>query len=127
MKIFAIALGGALGALLRYSLMSLIGKKYSTHIPWGVIAVNLIGSYLIGFSSALFDRYIINRHLRTFLFIGLLGAFTTFSTYILESYRLFQGGMLGPAFLNILISTMFGFLLVFAGFMSARVIISLTM
>ena len=81
---------------------------------------------IFGFLSALFDRYIVNQNIRAFVFIGLLGAFTTFSTYILGSYRLFQEGMSGPAFLNIIISTLFGFLLVFAGFMSARVIFSLT-
>ena len=127
MKALAIACGGAVGALLRYLFANLISQKWATQIPWGIIIVNLTGSYIIGFLSALFERFIISNQWKTFLLIGFLGAFTTFSTYIMGSFLLFQEKSYGPAFLNIFISTVCGLIMVFLGFASARALLNLRM
>ena len=122
MNLLAIAAGGALGALLRYGVSNVLHDATSPGLPWGTIWVNLAGSFLIGLLSGLFDRFVPHAHLKTFLLIGLIGAFTTFSTYMIESFRLFQEGQIGLAVTNLLLSTILGLACVLAGFVSVRLV-----
>ncbi|MEA3503915.1 MAG: CrcB family protein, partial [Bacteroidota bacterium] len=80
-KYLYIAAGGATGTLLRYYISGLAHKIGTGIFPWGTVAVNLIGALLIGLSWGLFDRITIPANNRLFLFIGLFGGFTTFSTF----------------------------------------------
>ena len=122
MNLLAIAAGGALGALLRYGVSNMLNGLTSSGLPWGTIGVNLSGSFLIGLLSGIFDRLMPPVHFKTFLLVGLIGAFTTFSTYMIESFRLFQEGRIGLAAANLLLSNILGLGCVLAGFASVRLV-----
>ena len=107
-NIIAIALGGSLGAVSRYLLSKYVSGYFGAIFPWGTLAVNLIGSLLIGFLFGLAEKTIIPASIRTFVMIGFIGAFTTFSTYVLESVNLFRDGEIKLGLLNIGISNILG-------------------
>ncbi len=103
-QVLAIATGGALGALLRYWTSLAVHSKLGTGFPYGTLAVNVIGSLLMGFLYIWFaERLAMGPAVRAFLFIGVLGAFTTFSTFSLETLNLIESGQLGKAALNVVI------------------------
>ena len=80
MKFLYLALGGGIGAILRY-LVSIFSIKYMVWgLPMGTLIVNLVGSFLIGFAFVFLGRENIALNLKIFLFIGIFGSFTTFST-----------------------------------------------
>lgn len=116
--------GGAVGTLARYSLSGLTHRVLNPNFPYGTLAVNLLGSLIIGLLWGLFESETIGSNLRTFLFIGILGSFTTFSTFMLESMNLLRDGEIKLAIFNVLANNMVGFLLVFSGFIFARWIIT---
>lgn len=124
-KLASIALGGAIGALLRYGLSGLTYRWIGPTFPWGTLAVNLLGSFAIGLLWPIFETTTIWPNARVFLFIGLLGAFTTFSTYTLESLNLLRDGEVSLAIWNILASNVLALALVCLGFVLARVMINL--
>ncbi|MCD6334530.1 MAG: fluoride efflux transporter CrcB [Candidatus Latescibacteria bacterium] len=125
MRLIAIAVGGAIGALLRYALSNVAYRVLNPAFPWGTAMVNLSGAFAIGLLSALLDRVIVAPYVRTFLLIGLIGSFTTFSTYMIESVNLLQDQEYGLAALNIVLSTLLGLLLVFAGMIAGRAIMGI--
>lgn len=101
-QILAVAAGGAVGAVLRWLLSGTIQRLVGGDFPWGTLAVNALGSFLIGFLFVwLVERSTAGELWRLALTVGMLGALTTFSTYSLESLRLLQGGSYGPAMGNI--------------------------
>ncbi len=118
--IISIAIGGTVGALLRYAISNGIYNLTNGNFTWGTIAVNLIGSFLIGFFWQLFDNYPIPPHMRAMLFTGGLGAFTTFSTYSLETVLLLQNGQIKLGLMNTVISTVLGLLAVWLGMTAVR-------
>lgn len=120
-----IAIGGAAGALLRYSVSGITYKYFDGFLPWGTLAVNMIGCFAIGFLWQIFEVIGSSPNSRAFIFIGILGAFTTFSTFGLESFNLIREGQIGYAALNILLSNILGLGLVFAGFILSRYIFHL--
>ncbi len=116
MKFLYLAAGGGIGAILRY-LVSIYSIKYMAYgFPIGTLMVNLIGSFLIGFAFVFLGREQIAINLKIFLFIGIFGSFTTFSTYMFESLELFKNGMTKIAFLYIAISNIIGLAFVYFGF-----------
>lgn len=85
MRILLVGLGGAIGAIFRYGSSGFIYSKFGAGFPWGTIFVNTIGSFLIGALLAFFElRDIESNNIRLFLTVGLLGGFTTFSTFSAE-------------------------------------------
>jgi len=82
--------GGAIGALLRYFISGAVHSFTDSMFPWGTLTVNLIGSFVAGFVWCLSEDIMIAPHIKTFIFIGILGALTTFSTYMLETLNLFR-------------------------------------
>ncbi len=124
-KYILLATGGAIGTILRYSLSGLTYRMFNSVFPWGTIIVNLSGSFAIGLLWGYFEIQNISSNMRNFIFIGMLGGFTTFSTYALESLNLFRDGEIKMAMTNLLISNICGLLLVFAGFMLSKFIINL--
>jgi CrcB protein len=101
----AIAAGGALGALLRFWganwVYSILGRGF----PYGTLAVNLAGSLAMGFCYVwLVERASLGPEWRALVMVGFLGAFTTFSTFSIETMNLIEGGALLKAMLNMVLS-----------------------
>ncbi len=92
MNLVGIALGGALGALARYGLSGWIHARVGAEFPWGTLGVNVLGSFLIGLGLSYLQHTSLPPEAREFLAIGLLGAFTTFSTFTWETAALLQDG-----------------------------------
>ena len=126
MRILAIALGGAIGALLRY-LVS--GWAYSAipfldGFPWGTFVVNMIGAFLIGFLWQMLDYVTISPEMRLLIFTGGLGAFTTFSTFEWETYNLLRDRELVYVLLNMAGQVVLGILFVYLGVVLGRILTS---
>jgi CrcB protein len=120
-----IAVGGAAGAALRYLVSGWAYALLGTGFPWGTLVVNLIGSFLIGFLWELFANAAVSPNMRHLIFTGGLGAFTTFSTFALESINLFRDGEIGLGMANVLVSDFLGIVLVFVGIVAGRLVGSL--
>lgn len=84
-----IGVGGALGTLARYGIATAFPVTLQ-QIPWATLAINLSGSFLLGFMLSVVERLPPNRFMRPFLAIGVLGGFTTFSTFAVEVVQLFR-------------------------------------
>lgn len=97
-----VALGGALGALLRFLIASGVAALAGRGFPYGTLLVNVLGSAAIGMLYVLLtERMLAAPGWRAFLVVGLLGALTTFSTFSLETLQLFESGLSGRAALNV--------------------------
>lgn len=104
-QILAIASGGAIGALLRFWMSTGVYAVTGRAFPYGTLIVNVVGSLIMGFLYIwLLERTLAGPTLRAFLLIGLLGAFTTFSSFSIETLNLVQAGESGKALLNTLFS-----------------------
>jgi len=124
-KIVLIGIGGAIGAMLRY-IVSGLDYKYSYGIfPISTLVVNLSGSLIIGFLWVICEAAVVPSNIRMFIFIGILGGFTTFSTFALENFNLFRDGQKDIAFINILISNILGIFLVYLGCILAKILLKL--
>ncbi|MDP3461906.1 MAG: fluoride efflux transporter CrcB [Bacteroidales bacterium] len=109
-------LGGSIGTIARY-LLFLVSNRYLNHwIPWGTLIVNLLGSLLIGVFWSLMDKTNVTPSTRLFLFIGILGSFTTFSTFAFDNLSLFHSGAYRTMILNIVLNNVGGIGLCFAGY-----------
>jgi len=115
-RLFLLAAGGGIGTMLRYGLSVFADRAAGGVFPAGTLAVNLGGSLLIGCFWGLFERGALTPEVRLFLMTGVLGGFTTFSTFALENISLMRDGGFKLAAANILISNIAGLFLVFAGF-----------
>lgn len=104
-QVLVIAAGGALGAVLRYWVSSGVYLLLGRGFPFGTLAVNVLGSLLMGLLYVLMlERLAVGSEWRAFLLIGLLGAFTTFSTFSIETLVLMQDAMYLRALLNVTLS-----------------------
>jgi CrcB protein len=100
--IVGVAVAGALGALTRYGLGGAIAQRFPTSFPWDTLVVNASGSFALGFLFVLLtERWAAPPSVRTALTIGFLGAYTTFSTFSLETVRLLEDASYGLALLNV--------------------------
>ena len=116
-------IGGAVGTLARYILTGNIYEKISTTFPYGTLAVNLLGCFLVGFFDVLFEeKFLLGPNIRIFLTVGFCGAFTTFSTLILETSNLIKDGQTWPAFANVLLSVTLGFVVFRLGILLGKLI-----
>lgn len=111
-----IMLGGSVGALARYVMSSLVSDKYGSDFPYGTLSVNILGSFIMGFLAVvLVEKMGLSPLLRLGVFVGFLGAFTTFSTFSMETMTLFEQGLHTRALLNMVISVMFSVIAVWLG------------
>jgi len=122
-QLLAVAAGGAAGAVLRWLMAGAVQRFSGSAFPWGTFAVNALGSFLLGFLFVwLIERSTASELVRLALTVGLLGAFTTFSTYSLESIRLLQEGALGMAAANVMGQVVVCLVLTWLGIQLARAI-----
>lgn len=101
-NVLMIALGGALGAVSRYGLSQLAINLFGKGFPFGTLIANFVGSLLMGLLFALIETEFLAPPVKVALGIGFLGAFTTFSTFSLDTVLMIQAGDLQKALLNIL-------------------------
>lgn len=130
-KIAFIAIGGAAGAVLRYGVagcvQGLLRGRVSEAFPWGTLLINISGCFLIGLlSPLLLERSVLRPEFRLALFVGFLGAYTTWSTFALETLQLHNSGDYRRA-LAYALGTNFGCLMavwlayhLMAGFVNSR-------
>lgn len=121
MQVLAIAIGGAAGAVLRFWMSTgtyaLLGRGF----PYGTLAVNVLGSFLMGLMTVLLlERMAVSAEWRAALLIGLLGAFTTFSTFSIETYNLITEGAVLKALLNMAASVVLCLIAVWVGIILGR-------
>jgi len=120
-KTILVGVAGLIGTLLRYWLSGLAARQYGETFPWGTLIVNLVGCFLAG---AVFyvtqEWFLISPTLRTVILIGLLGGFTTFSSYGLQTFTLLRDGEIGWAAINIAVSNVFGLLMVWTGYVVSK-------
>jgi len=116
-KVLLIGMGGFIGAILRYVVGGAIqGLSKSALFPIGTLGVNVIGCLLIGFLSYLVEyRAMFSVEARVFLMIGLLGAFTTYSTFGNETFELMRGSSYLPALINVGAHLVLGLMAVWLG------------
>ncbi|RLE19830.1 MAG: fluoride efflux transporter CrcB [Acidobacteria bacterium] len=119
-RILIIAAGGSIGAVLRYLISDIVYRFTSPTFPWGTLTVNLLGCYLIGLAWQYSEMYMVSTGTRIFVLTGILGAFTTFSTFSLETLTLLRDGEIKMAVLNQIVSVSFGLILVIAGTLTVR-------
>lgn len=100
-KYIIIGLGGFLGSIARFGLASVIQTRTESLFPYGTLAVNIIGCFVIGLLMTLFqERVTVGPNLRLFLVIGLLGGFTTFSSFSYDTFAMLKSGNVLGAGLN---------------------------
>ena len=119
-KLLFLMTGGALGTLARYAASGLAHKWTETLFPIGTLLVNSAGSLMIGIVWALWEDSSVPGYIRTFLFIGFFGGFTTFSSFSLETLNLIRDNETGLALINILANNILGIVFVFAGFFATH-------
>ena len=103
-----VALGGAIGSTARYWL-ALWALPLSRSLPWGTVAINIIGSFAISFFGTLtlaHGKYAAPEPVRLFFMVGVCGGFTTFSSFSLQTLDLLRGGAPGRALLNVMVSVL---------------------
>jgi fluoride exporter len=118
---FSIAVGGTLGCWARYAMTNLVQTICGRDFPYATLSINLLGSFLMGFLFIeTLDRLTISPVLRTGILTGVLGGYTTFSTFEMETLLLVEQGEPVRAVLYIVLSVGLGFLCAFGGAYIAR-------
>ncbi len=119
-KLLAVAFGGSIGAVLRFLIYELIESKYHSDFPWATLTVNLIGSLVIGFLWGYFASIYVSPGIRLLIFVGILGSFTTFSTFAFDNFSLIKSGEYIYMALYMLASNLFGISLAIGGYLLSK-------
>lgn len=117
MKLYLlVALFGAAGSVLRYFLFVITPKFFYSNFPISTVIANLLGSFFIGYCIALFDKGIISETVRVSIVVGLLGGFTTFSTFSMDLFNLINKSLYMQTATYIFVSVFFGLLFFILGY-----------
>ena len=121
MSLVLIAIGDAAGAVSRYVVDAWVSERAASAFPWGTFVVNMSGSFVLAFLFALAtERQVLPAEIRLPVMVGFVGAYTTFSTLMLELWRLVEGGAIGLAAVNIVGSAALGIVALVAGLSIGR-------
>ena len=116
-----VGLAGLVGTLCRYWLSGAVARRYGEEFPWGTLAVNVAGCFVVGLLFYLLqERAGVGETARAAVFVGLLGGFTTFSSYGLQTFALLREGRVELAAANVVASNVVGVLAVYAGYALAK-------
>ena len=120
---FNLVAGGIAGTVSRYLLAGWVYQVFGTSFPYGTLIVNLIGCFIIGFLASLSEeKFLLSPNARLLLMVGFCGAFTTFSTFMLETAHLMKDGENLKAFMNVAASVVIGFLVFRLGVFFAEIL-----
>jgi CrcB protein len=121
MKYLLIVLCGGAGSLARYLAGTAVTARYGSRFPWGTLAVNVTGSFLIGLIMTLLtEKVAVSPNWRFALVVGFLGGYTTFSSFEWETYAAVRAGGFWIGALNVMGSVILGYAAVWLGSMLAR-------
>lgn len=119
----AIAIGGSLGSVARFWLASSVHRHLRVALPYGTLAVNVLGCFLLGAIVGLIEhREMFSPSQRAFLTVGVLGGFTTFSTFGFETFALLREQHYLAAFGNVAANVLLGLLAVMAGWFLTKLL-----
>ncbi|MEJ2184015.1 MAG: fluoride efflux transporter CrcB [Nitrospirota bacterium] len=122
-KLAGLVLAGALGTLARYELAGFVHRINRASFPWGTVTVNVTGCFLVGLLWMLFEnRWPVSQETRLVILVGFMGAFTTFSTLILETSELLRSSEWMHAAANVAMQNGIGFVALLAGAALGRMI-----
>ena len=122
-KILSLIIGGSIGTLSRYLLSNTVHKMLGLRFHYATLIVNVIGCLIVGFLAGLGSgRFKLDTNAQLFLTVGFCGAFTTFSTFMLETSNLIKSGETFNAFLNVSLCLVVGFLLFRVGILLAELV-----
>jgi CrcB protein len=121
-----VAVGGAIGAVMRFLVAGYVQSKAGVAFPLGTLTVNVLGSFIIGFFITYFLEFLaLPPQVRALVVVGFLGAFTTFSSYSFETVSLLLEGDVGKALVYVIASNLLCFLATFLGIIAARLLSSI--
>ena len=116
-------IGGGIGSVLRYMMSGWVYAVWGSNFPYGTLAVNVSGSFVIGFFLTLAeDRFLITSDMRIFVAIGIVGGFSTFSTFSYETFKLLKNGSFLIGGLNIAVSLTFALFALWIGSIMGKLI-----
>lgn len=122
-RILLLSIAGALGTLCRYGLSGLVHRFAGTGFPWGTFVVNITGCFFAGIAWSIFEnRWPIDSQARIVVMVGFMGAFTTFSSYLLETGELVRVSQWIPAAGNLILQNGIGFAALLAGISLVRML-----
>jgi fluoride exporter len=125
MNIVVVGLGGCLGSVMRYLMVNEVGRLFpNSAFPYGTLAVNMIGCFVIALIGELgAGRAFLTAEMRLFLFVGILGGFTTFSAFGYETFYFIKTSQFHLAFLNVTLQIVLGLAAVWLGYLAGRALI----
>jgi CrcB protein len=121
-KLLILSVGGSLGTTLRFLVYYFFERHQNSGFPWATLTVNTIGSFIIGFLWGYFADHYLSPGLRMLIFVGILGSFTTFSTFAFDNFSLFRDGEIKEMILYLLATNIFGIGLAFSGYYLSKII-----
>jgi CrcB protein len=123
-KYLAVGVGGFAGSIARFWLATYIGQRMGTRFPYGTFLVNVSGCFLIGLAMTIFtERTHLSPIYRYLIPIGFIGGYTTFSSFEYETLRAIQDGQFAVGLLNIALSVLVGFVMVWTGAMVGKAVV----
>jgi CrcB protein len=114
--LFLVAAGGAIGSVLRYLVAVFMKNVYATEFPWHTFSVNIIGCFVIGIIFSMSLRDAAFEPVRLFVMVGILGGFTTYSSFGLETFDFLKQHKFVPALLYVLATNCLGLIAVYSGY-----------